>query len=253
MTKNPFSLEGMTILVTGASSGIGKATAIQMSLQGGVCLLSGRDEGRLRETCRSLSGDGHLSLPGDLADEDFVPEMIAHAVSESGPLSGFVHCAGLERTLPFRSTSLEDLHELMRVNLDAFWMVCKEILRKEITKRLCGRNRLYSRTIRGFRQNRVSASKGALISLIRTLAVEYASKGIRFNCVCPIRADPHAEKLKALYSSEEEFDATMNRMIPVSESRKTANAVAFLEPSGAMDNGECCGCGRRVWMCVGIP
>ena len=233
MTKNPFSLEGMTILVTGASSGIGKATAIQMSLQGGVCLLSGRDEGRLRETCRSLSGDGHLSLPGDLADEDFVPEMIAHAVSESGPLSGFVHCAGLERTLPFRSTSLEDLHELMRVNLDAFWMVCKEILRKGNHKEgfsvvgiasIAGRFGASGKTA-------YSASKGALISLIRTLAVEYASKGIRFNCVCPGYVQtPMLEKLKALYSSEEEFDATMNMMHPlgVGKPEDVANAVAFL-------------------------
>lgn len=233
MDQNQFFLEGTTILVTGASSGIGRATAVRISLLGGVCLLSGRDEGRLEETRNSLYGEGHLSLPGDLADEGFVPEMIARAVSESGPLCGFVHCAGLERTLPFRSTSLEDLHELMQVNLDAFWTACKEILRTGKHKEnlsvvgiasMAGRFGASGKTA-------YSASKGALISLIRTLAVEYAPKGIRFNCICPGYVQtPMLEKLKALYSSEEEFDVAVNRMHPlgVGKPEDVANAVAFL-------------------------
>jgi NAD(P)-dependent dehydrogenase (short-subunit alcohol dehydrogenase family) len=233
MDHYPFSLEGATILVTGASSGIGRATAVRISLLGGVCILSGRDEERLEETRNSLHREQHLSLPGDLADEGFVPEMIARAVSESGPLSGFVHCAGLERTLPFRSTSLEDLHELMQVNLDAFWTVCKELLRKGKHKEnlsvvgiasMAGRFGASGKTA-------YSASKGALISLIRTLAVEYAPKGFRFNCVCPgyVRT-PMLEKLKVLYSSEEEFDEAMKRMHPlgVGNPEDVANAASFL-------------------------
>lgn len=233
MNRNPFSLEGTTVLVTGASSGIGRATALRISLQGGVCLLSGRDEERLEETRRSLNGEGHLLLPGDLADESCVPEMVARAVSETGPLSGFVHCAGLEKTLPFRSTSLDDLHELMRVNLDAFWMVCKEILRKGKHKENLSVVGIASIAAKfGVSGNAMySASKGALIALIRTLAVEYAPKGIRFNCICPgyVRT-PMLEKLKALFSSEEEFDAAMSRMHPlgVGKPDDVANAAAFL-------------------------
>lgn len=238
MGNNPFSLEGVSVLVTGASSGIGRATAVRVSLLGGACLLSGRDEERLEETRRSLHGEGHLVLKGDLADEGFVPEMIARAISESGPLSGFVHCAGLERTLPFRSTSLEDLHELMQVNLDAFWTVCKEILRKGKHKEnlsvvgiasMAGRFGASGKTA-------YSASKGALISLIRTLAVEYAPKGIRFNCVCPGYVQtPMLEKLKTLYSSEEEFDVAMNRMHPlgIGKPEDVANTAAFLLSSAA--------------------
>ena len=84
MNGNPFLLDGKIILVTGASSGIGRATAVRISLLGGICILSGRDEGRLEETLRSMAGEGHLVLPGDLANEGFVPEMIAHAVSGGG-------------------------------------------------------------------------------------------------------------------------------------------------------------------------
>lgn len=233
MNGNPFLLDGKIILVTGASSGIGRATAVRISLLGGICLLSGRDEGRLEETLRNMAGEGHLVLPGDLADEGLVSEMITHAVSAAGPISGFVHCAGLERTLPFRSTTLDDLHELMQVNLDVFWGICKELLRKgrradDVS--VVGIGSMAGR-FGASGKAAYSASKGALISLIRTLAIEYAPRGIRFNCVCPGYVEtPMLEKLKALYSSEEEFHEAMNRLHPlgVGKPEDIANAVAFL-------------------------
>lgn len=233
MNGNPFSLDGKIVLVTGASSGIGRATAVRISLLGGVCILSGRDEDRLEETRNSLHGEGHLALPGDLADESFASELLRRAVSESGALSGFVHCAGLERTLPFRSTTLDDLHELMKVNLDVFWTICKEILRKG--RHTDGISVVGIGSMAGrfgaSGKAAYSASKGALISLIRTLAIEYAPKGIRFNCVCPGYVEtPMLEKLKAFYSSEGEFHEAMNRLHPlgVGKPEDVANAVVFL-------------------------
>jgi NAD(P)-dependent dehydrogenase (short-subunit alcohol dehydrogenase family) len=233
MNDNPFSLDGKIVLVTGASSGIGRAVAVRAALLGGVCVLSGRDEERLEETVSSLHGGGHLTLPGDLADEGFASELLGRAVSEAGAISGFVHCAGLERTLPFRSTTLDDLHELMRVNLDAFWTICKELLRKG--RHADGLSVVGIGSVAakfGVAGNAIySASKGALISLIRTLAIEYAPKGVRFNCVCPgYVATPMLEKLKALYSSEDEFHEAMNRLHPlgVGKPEDVANAAAFL-------------------------
>ena len=233
MNGNPFVLDGKIFLVTGASSGIGRATAVRISLLGGVCLLSGRDEERLKETLCSMAGEGHLMLPGDLVDEGFVSEMIANAASAAGSISGFVHCAGMERTLPFRSTTLDDLHELMQVNLDVFWTICKEVLRKG--RHADGLSVVGIGSVAakfGVSGNAVySASKGALISLIRTLAIEYAPKGIRFNCVCPGYVEtPMLEKLKALYSSEDEFHAAMSRLHPlgIGKPEDVANAVAFL-------------------------
>lgn len=99
MDTNPFSLEGKIVLVTGASSGIGRASAVRISRLGGICILSGRDEKRLEETRHAMQEKGHLLLPGDLADEGFISEMVLQVISELGPLSGFVHCAGIERTL----------------------------------------------------------------------------------------------------------------------------------------------------------
>jgi len=233
MTENPFSLRNTVTLVTGASSGIGRATALRISLLGGTCILSGRSESRLQETYDSLQGEGHLLMPGDLANQDHISRMLAYVFAEKGPITGFVHCAGVEQTLPFRSTTLEDLHELMAVNLDSFWMICKEIFRKGKHGEnlsvvgigsMAGRFGASGKTA-------YSASKGALISLIRTLAVEYASKGIRCNCICPGYVEtPMLEKLKALYSSEEEFLTAMNRLHPlgVGKPEDVANAAAFL-------------------------
>lgn len=233
MTDNPFSLSGKRILVTGASSGIGRATAIRVSHLDGLCLLSGRDEGRLSETMNELSGTGHLAIPGDLTDGDFCAEMVKRFVLEVGPVSGFVHCAGLELTFPFRSTTLDDLHELMRVNLEAFWTVTREILRKgrhDAGLSAVGIGSMAGRFgISGL--TAYSASKGALISLVRTLAVEYADKGTRFNCICPGYVDtPMLEKLRNLYPSEEEFDEAMKRLHPLGTGKPedVANVVAFL-------------------------
>ena len=233
MDTNPFSLEGKIVLVTGASSGIGRAAALRISRLGGICILSGRDEKRLEETRHAMQEKGHLLLPGDLADEGFISEMVLQVISELGPLSGFVHCAGIERTLPFRSTSLDDLHEVMKVNLDVFWLICQQILRKGRHKNGLSVVGISSMAGRFGASGKAaySASKGALISLIRTLAVEYAQKGIRFNCICPGYVEtPMLEKLKELYPSEEEFNVAINRMHPlgVGKPEDVANAAAFL-------------------------
>lgn len=232
---NPFALDGCVVLVTGASSGIGRATGIQISRLGGTCVLTGRDEGRLKATRQNLFGSGnHLVLRGDLTQEGFISELISRAVAEVGPLTGFVHCAGLlERPLPFRSTSIVDLRGLMKVNLDAFWMICTEMLRRGRygeNLSVVGIGSIAAKF--GIPGNSTySASKGALISLVRTLAAEYAHKGVRFNCVCPGYVDtPMLSIIKALYSSEEEFLRTMNRLHPlgIGKPEDVANAITFL-------------------------
>jgi NAD(P)-dependent dehydrogenase (short-subunit alcohol dehydrogenase family) len=121
----------------------------------------------------------------------------------------------------------------MKVNLDVFWLICQQILRKgryETGLSVVGIGSIVGKF--GVSGNTTySASKGALISLIRTLAVEYAQKGIRFNCICPGYVEtPMLENLKALYPSEEEFNAAIDRMhlLGVGKPEDVANAAAFL-------------------------
>lgn len=91
MAFNPYSLEGKTVLVTGASSGIDKATAIACSRLGAHVIVSGRNSERLQETFSELDGEGHLQIIADLTDEDQIA-LLAEFVP---PLDGFVNNAGV--------------------------------------------------------------------------------------------------------------------------------------------------------------
>ena len=85
----PFSLSGKTVLVTGASSGIGRATAIECSRMGADMIITGRNEERLAATLPDLSGEGHRCLTCDLT----VPEEVDRLVNEVGPVDGLVLCS----------------------------------------------------------------------------------------------------------------------------------------------------------------
>ena len=97
---NPFSLEGKTILVTGASSGIGCQCAIDCSKMGAKVILVARNEERLAETLSQMEGEGHLSVAFDLTYSAGLKTMVANAVSKIGRIDGALHCAGISDTLP---------------------------------------------------------------------------------------------------------------------------------------------------------
>lgn len=96
MSYNPYSLEGKTILVTGASSGIGKATAVECSKLGAGVVITGRDEKRLSDTFSLLQGDSHIQLVADLGKE----EDLSLLVNRLPALDGIAHIAGIVKTIP---------------------------------------------------------------------------------------------------------------------------------------------------------
>ena len=108
ISYNPFSLEGKTILVTGASSGIGKTTAIECSKMGAHLVITARNEERLRQTLSELEGEGHLMLIGDLTVEDDIKQMVASMPQ----LDGIVYNAGVGITVPLAYIKDEDLYRV---------------------------------------------------------------------------------------------------------------------------------------------
>ena len=96
MIYNPFSLEGKTILVTGASSGIGKAIAIECSKMGATMVITARNQERLTETLNELEGEGHKMVIADLSTQEGIDKV----VNETPSLNGLVLCAGRGNTLP---------------------------------------------------------------------------------------------------------------------------------------------------------
>ena len=182
-TFNPFTLEGKTILVTGASSGIGRGIAIACSKMGATVIINGRNEQRLAETMTEMQGEENLSLAADLSDSNSLTGM----VSRLPKLDGIVHCAGIGQRVLCKQLQEADLDTMMDVNFKAPVMLQTEILKqKKINK---GASIVFIASIASDSPsigNAVySASKGAIISYANCLALELAPRLIRVNCILP--------------------------------------------------------------------
>ena len=182
-TFNPFTLEGKTILVTGASSGIGRGIAIACSKMGATVIINGRNEQRLAETMTEMQGEENLSLAADLSDSNSLIGM----VSRLPKLDGIVHCAGIGQRVLCKQLQEADLDTMMDVNFKAPVMLQTEILKqKKINK---GASIVFIASIASDSPsigNAVySASKGAIISYANCLALELAPRQIRVNCILP--------------------------------------------------------------------
>ncbi len=182
-TGDPFSLAGKRILVTGASSGIGRQTAISCAQMGAQLVLSGRHAERLAATCAELEGEGHTQIVADLTRQ----EDIDRVVDESGPLNGVVHAAGISKLAPFRLISRAHLDEIFSGNVYAPILLTKGLLAK---KRIAAQGSILFISALASHVGPVasgvySASKAALLGAMRTLALDVVKQGIRANCIAP--------------------------------------------------------------------
>ena len=184
MSYNPYSLEGKTILVTGASSGIGKATAIECSKLGARVVITGRDEARLQQTLSSLEGEGHVVITADLGEDDG----IRFLVERVPVLNGIVHAAGISDTVLFQFLKKERLENILNINFIAPVVLSQIILKKKLLQK--GGSIGFLSSIDGpvtahIGNSMYSATKGALSAMMQNMTIELASKGIRVNAVLP--------------------------------------------------------------------
>jgi len=183
MNYNPFTLEGKTILVTGASSGIGRGVAIACSKMGAIVVLNGRNQQKLDETFSQLEGDGHTVLTADLTDDDAVARMIG----EMPKLNGIVHCAGIGQRVLCKQLKEQDVDSVMDANFKGPVLLQQTLLEgKKINK---GASIVFIASIATWSPsigNAVySASKGAIVSYANCLSLELAPRQIRVNCISP--------------------------------------------------------------------
>ncbi|PLY16320.1 MAG: oxidoreductase [Sedimenticola sp.] len=184
---NPMSLKDKQILVTGASSGIGRSCAEVMSRLGARVILVARDAGRLQETFDGLAGEGHFTEPLDLADVEAIPKWLKQLAARTGPLDGLVHSAGIQMTLPLKMVKMADYAELMRINLDAAYALAKGFRQRGVCRSPA--SLAFMSSVAGLvgqpGLSAYCASKAALQGLARSLAMELAREGIRVNCISP--------------------------------------------------------------------
>lgn len=173
--KNPMSLEGKTILITGASSGIGRATAILASELGARVILVARTESKLEETLTLMKGDGHLVAPFDLSNVSGINVWMKDIVAQTGQLSGLVHSAGNNFWIPLRFITDENYADITTIHLHAGINLARG-LRQRGVYNPTGTSLVYLSSIAGIigrpGLSLYSAAKGGLQAFARSVALE---------------------------------------------------------------------------------
>lgn len=180
---NPFSLAGKTVLVTGASSGIGQAIAVSVSKMGASVVINGRNIAKLENTLAQQEGESNRFIAADLTKS----EDIAKLADSVPQLDGIVHCAGIGHRMPAKMLTENDIDTVMKANFNSAVLLQAALLTKKKVKKDSSIVFIASKAADYPSPGNAvySASKGALISYARCLALELAPRGIRVNCICP--------------------------------------------------------------------
>jgi NAD(P)-dependent dehydrogenase (short-subunit alcohol dehydrogenase family) len=228
---NPMDLTGRTIMVTGASSGIGRATAVALGQLGARLVLVGRNHDKLAETQALLQAGSHAVEPFDLTRTDDLPDWMKGVAEKIGPINGLAHCAGAQLLLPLRMVKTKHVEDLLRINVVSSIMLAKSFRQKGVAGP--GGGIVFVSSVMGevgaAGRSVYCASKSALHSLTRSLALELAHDGIRVNCVAPgaVETEMVAGMKDAL------GEARLNEVVEqhplgVGRPRDVALAIAFL-------------------------
>lgn len=202
MSYNPFSLDGKTILITGASSGIGRTTAVECSKMRAKVIVTGRNEQRLQETFEELEGDGHIQIVADLASS----EGIASLVDAMPVVNGCVNNAGYNvmQLIPFIKE--DDANTIFKVNALAPIMLTNLMVKKKKIQK--EGSIVFTSSIAGLGictpgNSLYSATKGALTSFMKNAAIDLAQKKIRCNAVLPGMIETPLKAGKSLITEEQ--------------------------------------------------
>lgn len=224
---NPFSLENKKILVTGASSGIGKAIAIECSKMGAEVIITGRNEERLAETYRELVGEHPAYIVADLTKEEDIERLVAKTEN----LNGLVNCAGLTIPKPFKFLQESDIETVMTVNFNAPLLLTQRLVKKKKLEK--GASVVFISSISGTKVSYIagsiySASKGAINGLCKGLALELASQQIRVNTVVPGMVETNIVSGGEIAEEQLEIDRKKYPLKRYGKPEEVAYAVVYL-------------------------
>jgi NAD(P)-dependent dehydrogenase (short-subunit alcohol dehydrogenase family) len=231
MIKNPLDFSNKRVLITGASTGIGRACALLLSQLGAKLVLNGRNETALQETLSLLSGSGHITAPFDMFNTDELCDWVKSLTKNHGYLDCFVHCAGVQITKPIRLFNQAFFDETMHVNLASAMAIAQGFRMKRnrskqgsivFVSSIAGLIGQTGNTVYG-------ASKAGLMSLTRGLAMEFLRDNIRVNCVAPALVATDMATRTQQSMTDAQYQHMLNQHpMGVGEPSDVANAVAFL-------------------------
>ena len=184
---NPFSLQGKLILITGASSGIGRQCAISCTEAGAKVIALGRNEKELAITKDSCQSGTVSTISYDFNNIEGIPNLIDSIVVKFGKIDGLICSAGIEKTLPVKSLKIADFENLYRINTISPIELLKQCTIKDRYNE--GMKIVFISSITSVVGRKAvsayAASKGALVSACKSIALELSSKGININCISP--------------------------------------------------------------------
>lgn len=228
---NLIDLSNKHILITGASSGIGKETAILVSKLGARVSLVGRSKQTLENVFSQLDGTGHNLFEFDFTNLNEIEFLIKSIVENSGIIDGFVHSAGIEMTRPLKMLKVNLYKDVFDINTISALEITRLISKNNIINN--GASIIFISSIVGILgqagKTAYSASKGALIAASKCLSLELASKGIRVNTILPALVETEMSS-KILESLSEESKYNILKMHPLGFGKAidVANSAAFL-------------------------
>lgn len=224
---NPFSLSGKTVLITGASSGIGQETAIQCSKLGAQVIITGRNEQRLNETLAQMNGDGHRIIMAELTSQVDTEKL----VEDICPLNGVVLCAGKGMILPFAFSTKDKYQDVFNVN----YFAPVELLRILTKKKKLAKeasvvfvSSVGGNTVFAPGTGVYGASKAAINSTMRFCAVELATKKIRVNSVNPGRVNTKLIQNGAISEEQLQTDIEKYPLKRYGEPEDVAFSIIYL-------------------------
>ena len=222
-----FSLKGKTILVTGASSGIGKSIAIVCSQMGAQLIITGRNETRLNETFSMLEGENHALICADLTNADELNKLV-----ESLPkLDGVVNNAGIAKPLVLQFVEKEDVDEVLNINaLVPIHLTRLIIQQKKLNK---GASLVFISSINGnncayIGSTVYAASKGAVTAFMKGVALELAPRGIRSNAIHPGMIETDLLQSGTIGTEELEADRQKYPLKRYGKPEEVASAAVYL-------------------------
>lgn len=227
---NPFSLEGKTVLITGASSGIGRGIAIECSKMGAKVVINGRNKERLQKTFDQLEGTGHIQIVADLS----IQEDIERLATEVPELNGFVNSAGIPKICPVKRIDRHTLEEIMNVNAFGPILLISQLLRQKKLQKKSSIVLIASISgvcMANTGEGPYAATKAALAGYTKTAAFELAAQGTRVNTICPGLVPTEILTLSNEMFSEDQLKETMYGRYPlrrVGTPEDIANGAIYL-------------------------
>ncbi len=227
---NPFDFSNKRFIVTGSTSGMGRATAIKLSRQGAEVIQIARNLSKMQETASMLEGTGHQYYQKDLSEAGGYKEILDEIISDGKKIDGIVYCAGVAKILPVTMLNKKNMDESMTTNLYSFIELVSSFSKKKYHDQasvvgISSISVLYPQKCQGV----YVATKSAMNAMVKSMAIELAEKGIRINTVMPSSTNTQMLREAFENKTEEQIrESISQQVLGLTEPEDVADIILFL-------------------------